>query len=158
VSSTRSAPAHRERFANSTNLAAGTHLLFALDAATGAEIWRWQSPAGVKQQVNIGAVANGIVYVVSYDHGVYALDAKTGADRWLAPFMTKGLIGAVAGFVDGTLYVPNSDRHLYLIDATSGGAMAPPFPLQGDPSGPAIIDGRLFLATTLGRLMCITGT
>ena len=144
--------------ASGLDTSAGPHLLIALNAATGAEIWHWQSPAGVKQQVNIGAVANGIVYVVSYDHGVYALDAGTGASRWPAPFMTKAPIGAVAGFVDGTLYVPSSDRHLYLIDATSGAVMAPPFPLQGDPSGPAIIDGRLFLATTLGRLMCIAGS
>ena len=33
-----------------------------------------------------------------------------------------------------------------------------PVAVPGDPSAPAIIDGRLFVATTTGKLACIKGS
>jgi eukaryotic-like serine/threonine-protein kinase len=144
--------------ASGLDTAAAPHLLFGLDAASGRELWRWSSPNGPKQQINIGAVAGGTIYVVSYDHDVYALDTANGHARWDRAFATKGLISAVGGLVDGTLYVPSSDRRIYSIDASDGQQRWAPVAIPGDPSGPAIVDGRLFVATTLGKLVCIQGS
>jgi outer membrane protein assembly factor BamB len=144
--------------ASGLDLTSAPHVLYALDASTGTQIWAFTSPNGLQQQVTVGAVANGIVYVVSYDKAVYALDVATMAERWPAPFVTHGALGGSAGFVDGTLYVGSTDRSLYAIDGSTGVLKTPPYPISGEPSGPAIVDGRLFVATTLGQLVCVSGS
>ena len=53
--------------------------LYCLDAATGAERWRFQTQGEVYSQP---CVAEGTVYFGSKDRHVYALDAATGAERW----------------------------------------------------------------------------
>jgi outer membrane protein assembly factor BamB len=156
--STPTVTAGRVYVATGMDNGAVSHALVALDAASGRELWRFSSPVGVQEQLTIGAVAGGVVYVGSFDHGVYALDAGTGAQRWATPFMSQAQIGSVAGYVDGTLYVPSSDRHIYSIDGVSGQQRSAPFMVPGQPSGPAIVDGRLFVATTLGKLLCVQGS
>jgi outer membrane protein assembly factor BamB len=134
------------------------HVLFALDSATGDEQWRFSSPVGVQEQLNVGALAGGVVYVGSFDDNMYGLDAGYGHPVWATPFVTQGQIGSVAGYVDGTLYLPSSDQHIYAIDTVTGRQRSAPFEVVGQPSGPAIVDGRLFVATTLGQLYCIQGS
>ena len=53
--------------------------VYAVDLATGAEIWRFKTEGGV---VAGPAVADGKVLVGSFDSTFYAIDAATGQEAW----------------------------------------------------------------------------
>jgi outer membrane protein assembly factor BamB len=57
------------------------------------------------------AVANGVVYVGSYDNNVYALDASTGAKLW--SYTTGNAIGSSPTVANGVVYVGSGDNNLY---------------------------------------------
>jgi outer membrane protein assembly factor BamB len=66
---------------------------YALDAATGKELWRFKTGEDheIHNQVGIqssATVANGLVYFGCRDSNFYALDASTGKKRWV--FSNKG--------------------------------------------------------------------
>jgi PQQ-dependent dehydrogenase (methanol/ethanol family) len=62
--------------------------VFALDAATGRELWRFNATGNAEMRVCCGpnnrgvAVSNGLVFVATLDARVVALDAKTGKPVW----------------------------------------------------------------------------
>jgi eukaryotic-like serine/threonine-protein kinase len=127
----------------------------ALDVQHGRT--RWAFPAPDQQPLYGGAVANGAVYVSSNDGDVYRLDEQTGkvAPGW--PFHTGGGVGYLSGLVDGVLYIPSGDRSIYAVDVSAGKARWR-FKVQGAPNVPAIIDGKLFVGTDLGKLVAIGGS
>ena len=53
--------------------------VYALDAATGNELWSFATGDVV---VSVPTVADGVVYVGSNDNHLYALDADTGEKLW----------------------------------------------------------------------------
>ncbi|MCC6189299.1 MAG: PQQ-binding-like beta-propeller repeat protein [Anaerolineales bacterium] len=87
--------------------------LYALDAATGAVAWRFDTelPLG-----NSPTVSDGVVYVGGYDRKLHALRAADGAHLW-------SFDGARAGYstnplvVDGRVFVGNRDGWMYAIGA-----------------------------------------
>ena len=50
-----------------------------MDASSGAKLWSFGTGDAVYSSP---ALANGVVYVSSWDGNVYALDAYTGAELW----------------------------------------------------------------------------
>jgi eukaryotic-like serine/threonine-protein kinase len=84
------------------------YYVYALDAATGDELWNffadeysvWSSPA----------VANGVVYVGAGDN-VYALDAATGDE--LSRYVTGGLVQSSPAVANGMVYVGSNDGNIY---------------------------------------------
>ena len=86
--------------------------LYALDAATGAVAWRFDTelPLG-----HSPTVADGVVYFGGYDRKIHALNALTGAPLWEfaggAGFSTNPLV------VEGRVIVGNRDGVLYAIGA-----------------------------------------
>ena len=101
----------------------GDHNVYAIDAATGALRWKFQTGNVVHASP---AVTGGIAYVGSWDRYFYALDAGTGAVRW--KFQTGddtqiynqvGIQGSAA-VADGTVYFGCRDSHLYALDAATG--------------------------------------
>ncbi len=87
--------------------------LYALNAATGATAWRFDTelPLG-----NSPTVASGILYVGGFDRKIHALNAVNGAHLW-------EYSGAGAGFdsnplvVDGRVIAGNRDGYMYAIGA-----------------------------------------
>jgi len=57
------------------------------------------------------AVANGVVYVGSFDNNVYALNAKTGAKLW--SYTTGSYVWSSPVVVNGTVYVGSYDGNVY---------------------------------------------
>jgi outer membrane protein assembly factor BamB len=85
--------------------------LYALDAATGNEIWQFE--AGDKIW-STPVVSGGTVYFGSFDHKLYALDAVSGSRLW--EFEAEGAIAATPLVYNGTVYIGSFDRHIYAID------------------------------------------
>jgi outer membrane protein assembly factor BamB len=119
-------------------------LFFALNAKTGAVIWKFR-PGGV---FNSPVVLDGRVYFGANDGDVYALDATTGSLVWKFPTgnLSSLLNPAVAnGHVYITAGRPTGDT-LYALKA-SDGSFAWSFSASND-NGlgmPIVGDGKVFL-------------
>ena len=83
--------------------------MYALNASTGARLWSFST--GDIIYVSSPAVANGVVYVGSWDHNVYALNAYTGAMRW--SFATGNEIWSSPAVANGVVYVGSADGYVY---------------------------------------------
>ena len=62
-------------------------------------------------------MANGIVYVGSYDKNLYAIDAVTGKEKWR--FVTGDWVDSSPAVANGIVYVGSRDKNLYAIGANS---------------------------------------
>lgn len=101
----------------------GDGAVYALDAATGRQLWRFATMNVVHASP---AVADGLVYIGSWDTYMYALDAATGAMKW--KFKTgddpenhnREGIQSSATVVDGVVYFGCRDFHLYALDGKTG--------------------------------------
>lgn len=129
---------------------ANAHILFALDAATSDERWRFSTTSG--DQLIIGAVGQESVFAPSDDGNVYALDVGTGARRW--QFGNHGVLGSPDALAAGVLYVAGGDRAIYAVDEHTGVQLWQQV-VTGQPGVPAVVGGRLYLATDLGSVVAI---
>ena len=132
---------------------AGTHTLHAFDAATGQAAWAAPFGAPTGTIILIGAAADGLVFAEGIDGNLYVLDASTGALAWTAPIQAAQ--GPSAGVVGGTLYV--TSRNIHAIDIATHSELWT-IAVAGTPSSPAIVDGRIIVGTSLGRVVSIVGT
>ncbi len=88
--------------------------VYALDAVTGAKIWK-TTDVGPKTQIVISSVAvsgpagNRVVFFGDVAAGLVALDASTGARVWTYP--TGGMLGSPA-LAGNHLFVPGLDGYL----------------------------------------------
>ncbi len=64
------------------------------------------------------AVANGVVYIGSYDHNVYALNASTGAKLW--SYTTGQFVDASPAVANGVVYIASEDGNMYALNASTG--------------------------------------
>lgn len=100
--------------------------LYALDAATGAEQWRFVAEGSVSFS-SPPAVAEGVLYIGGSDGSLYALDGANGSQRWSFPI--EGGISSGSGPVvaNGMNYIGGNDGFLYAVGGEAGtGAAAPP--------------------------------
>ena len=88
--------------------------VYALDAVTGEQRWRFQTGHWVSSPT----VVEGVVYVGSGDSYVYALDAVTGAQRWR--FQTGAGVESHPAVVEGVVYIGSNDSYLYALDGATG--------------------------------------
>ena len=72
-------------------------------------LWRFHTDGSVSSP----AVAEGLVYIGSYDTHVYALDAATGEERWR--FKTGYVHDSSPAVVDGVVYIGGWDGYVYAI-------------------------------------------
>ncbi len=101
----------------------GDGSLYALDLASGQEIWRFQTGDAVHGSP---AVSEGKVFIGGYDTYLYALEAASGKEIWrfatgedTAGALMRGIQGSPA--VDrGAVYFGSRDGHVYALEAESG--------------------------------------
>ncbi|MFC1924877.1 PQQ-binding-like beta-propeller repeat protein, partial [Chloroflexota bacterium] len=97
-------------------IASTDHWLYAINAESGEEIWRFEAEAGI---LSTPVVYEGTVYIGANDNKFYAIDVNQeekeakakwvfdGADNW---FWTEALI------YDSKIWVGNHDHNVYAIN------------------------------------------
>lgn len=95
------------------------NIVWALDADTGSELWRFDGASGL--YVEGGALSDGdpaIFVIGNSDGNLYALDAESGVLKWT--FETGHHVWATPLILSDTVYVGSMDRHLYALDLADG--------------------------------------
>jgi outer membrane protein assembly factor BamB len=83
--------------------------------SNGQLLWNYTTGGSVESSP---AVANGVVYVGSWDGNLYALNATTGANVW--NYTTGGSVQSSPAVANGVVYVQSDDGNIYALNATSG--------------------------------------
>jgi hypothetical protein len=136
--------------------------LYALDAASGDEAWRfapeidlWEGIEDGGMLFNDPAVVDGVVYVgtgsefdeVEGDGFLFALDAEDGEELWR--YETGDPLREQPAF---------SGEVVYAADDAEEGEAAWTFELDGAAAGaPAVVDGVIYLTTDDGSVYAIAG-
>lgn len=129
---------------------AGPHEVVALGVRDRVQRWSFGSPTG--GEILAGAATIDHMFAVAKDGYVYDVDPANGASRWSTD--TGSPIGAVASLVDGVLYVTNDGRQVIALDASTGKVRWQQL-VEGAPTLAAVIDGRVFVATSLGKVVAL---
>src|SRR5579871_5850466 len=123
LSNHANAPAHPTVLGNSNSAMFGfdlqhTHFNAAEHTLNAANVSRlvsyWTATTG-SYVISSPVVANGIVYIGSYDQKLYALDANTGNILWV--HNTKSSIGSSPAIAQGIVYIGSNDHKLYALNA-----------------------------------------
>ncbi|WP_139558545.1 outer membrane protein assembly factor BamB family protein [Methylotetracoccus oryzae] len=115
--------------------------LRALNAETGAEIWKVKVDRGVATGAT---VADGVVYVGSGAGNVYALDAATGATLWKTG-LGRTQMSLSAALVDDVLYLGSSGGAVYAINTGDGSLLWSATLPTNSFSGPAVQGGTVYI-------------
>ncbi len=117
--------------------------MYALNINTGALLWK--AHIGSYDFGCAPTVANGVVYMGSFDDNLYAFNARTGAVLWKAP--TKGRIGSSPTLANGVIYIGSDDGKLYAFNA-SNGAYIWSLPTGSEVrSSPAVANGVVYVGS-----------
>jgi len=141
---------------------AGDGFVYALEATTGRELWRFPTGGRIR---STPAIADGIAFAGSTDGIVYALDLESGSEIWRHETDGAALISADLG-VDrssiiapiavsgGSVFVGSRDGYMYALDQQTGqrrwrvsheGSWAM--------SAPAVSGSTLYAGTSDGRFV-----
>jgi eukaryotic-like serine/threonine-protein kinase len=145
VSGIFSAPA----IANGVVFATGRNFVFALDAATGRQIW--DRPLSHQPNISSASVANGIVYVGG--NGLFALSASDGRIVWSVP--SAGTHVTMPAVAKGKVFVNSqgSNPGLAAFDAATG-ALLWRNQMTGESSATAsVANGVVYEIAATGHLM-----
>ena len=138
------------------------HHLYAIDAGTGEERWRFEAYGDYAGGLSSPAVVGGIVYAASPfsdEEGVtglgflYAVDAETKAIRWR--FQAEGAVPSSPAVVDGVVYIGSGvedgeSGYLYAVDADTGEErwrLKSPGPVW---SSPAVVGDVVYFGSDAG--------
>ncbi|HLY04320.1 MAG TPA: PQQ-binding-like beta-propeller repeat protein [Rhizomicrobium sp.] len=128
--------------------------VFAIDAATGAQLW--SAPISADNAASSPAVANGAVYING--DKLFSFDAKTGAQLWSSSILDGTSSPAVAG---GVVYCSGRGA-LAAFNATTGAVLwsvSPGGPLSIIGDSPAVAKGVVYAgASVVGQHGSVTGT
>ena len=91
------------------------------------------------------AVANGVVYVGSWDYNLHAFNASTGAELWTAA--TGGGIESSPAVANGVVYVGSGDNNLYAFNASSGAQLWKAATGGFIHSSPAVANGVVYVGS-----------
>src|SRR5258706_286877 len=97
--------------------------VYALDVATGALRWKFQTGDVVHASP---VIANGTLFIGSWDSWFYALDAATGQQKWRFKtgedhdIYNQVGIQSSATVADGIVYFGCRDSNFYALDAATG--------------------------------------
>jgi len=119
--------------------------LYALDGATGEELWSYRADAGIPTSP---AVSEGMVVFVTSDSHIYALGQDTGGRIW--DLDLEGTVWSHPVIARNTVYFGGGDGLLHALDLYTGEAL---FEFQPDEAAGnlAVADGAVYLGA--GKLL-----
>ena len=132
--------------------------LYAIDAVTGMEKWRFAVKRGTYPSsiYSSPAVSNGVVYVgggMSYK--LYAIDAVTGKEKWRFAIQMTFDHESSPVVSNGVVYIGSYDNNLYAIDAVTGMEKWR-FKTGGwVSSSPAVSNGVVYVGSVDGNLYAV---
>jgi outer membrane protein assembly factor BamB len=109
--------------------------------------WRFQTEDEVR---STPTVANGVLYIGSYDNNLYALDAGTGALRW--KFASDGGVCCTPAVWRNVVVFGSEDFNVYGIDTTSGKEAWRYRTWNHVVSSPRVHDDRLYIGSDDGHM------
>jgi outer membrane protein assembly factor BamB len=126
--------------------------VYALDAATGALRWKFQTGDVVHSSP---AIAHGTLFIGSWDSYFYALDAGTGKQKWRFKtgedpvYHNQVGIQSSPAVIDGMVYFGCRDANLYALDEMTGEKKWA-YSTHGAwvITSPAVSQGKLYFATS----------
>jgi outer membrane protein assembly factor BamB len=121
-------------------------MFYALDASTGAILWQNATLSSIN---STPAVANGLVYITSYDGYVYAFNSTSGALMWKDKI---NCIDSSPAIANGVLYVGSGDNHLYALNAATGKVLKTFATLKNIIASPAVVNGTVYVGSTDGGM------
>jgi len=145
--------------------------LYALDAATGTLLWKYDTMERNDIVSSSPAVSNGVVYIGGLKTKIHALDALNGDLLWnyKLPIRTtvRSGLSSSAAVANGIVYIGNMDGSLYAFDEESGDLLwkyTSPASEYDDTaifSSPAVSGDAVFIHASNGDLYsldALTGT
>ena len=141
----------------------GYGLVLALDAATGAELWRTKTNTPIH---SAPAVDNGRVFAVSDDNELFALNGDSGEVQWTYQAIIEPvriLTAPSPAIVGDVVVAPFSSGEIVAFRVQNGGVLwqdalnasgqlTPLAALNDIGSGPVIVDGYVFAGAQNGSL------
>ena len=111
--------------------------VYALNATTGAKVWKTEQSAGIETMEVIsspavtGPAGKRVLFVGDLAGSVYAFDLQTGNDLW--SYQTGGFIYGSPAVSNGRVYIASSDAFLYSFGLGGGSPSSPPNTTLTDP-------------------------
>ena len=127
------------------------HLIYAVDAQSGHERWKFKTNQRIRSSP---AIEKQTVFFGGDDGNFYALAIETGQEKWR--IKTRGPIISSASIADRIAYFGSADGHLYAVDIETGKRkwrLKAPFGWMR--SSPAIGNGRIYFGGDDGNLYAL---
>ena len=129
----------------------GGSFVYAVDLQTGKEVWRYPAEADNKKLFYAASVLTEdgqlLVGSAGATHSFVSIDPATGRENWVETF-GKGTWLASPLVLNETIYAPNTDGYLYVLDM-NGKQAADPIELSGALWSAPTTDGTLLYVTSL---------
>lgn len=139
----------------------GSQALYALDAATGKQLWIHSRQDTTSSMTIRGgsrpSIANDVVYVGFSDGALVALNAKTGTEQWEITLNRNSKFKDIdaSPVIDGDfIYVNSFDDKVYCLSREKGEIIwnAP----YGGPTTPLVTGAHIFVTSSKGELVSLT--
>ncbi len=126
-------------------------VVLCLDAATGAELWRFKTPGfpSGRASSSTPAVVGGKVYAALSEH-LYCLEAESGKPVWEAPLTGKKGPASSPLVLEGTVFL--LQNQLTAFDAATGAELWKNAEFKGSNSSPVAWKG-LVIANSQGQVV-----
>src|SRR5664280_2620698 len=102
------------------------------------------------------AVADGVVYVGSFDGNVYALSATTGTLLW--KYMTGDIVYSSPAVANGVVYVGSEDNQVYALNASTGVLLWKYATGSSLFSSPAVANGVVYVGSEDNRVYALNAS
>ncbi len=129
--------------------------MYALNASTGALLWRFATTSQVESSPT---VANGVVYIGSDDGHVYALNASIGTVLWSYDLGVRGALISSPAVVDGTVYFGDDDLNVYALNASTGAKLWSFTTGSSIEVSPAVANGVVYIGSDDAKVYALNAS